>query len=104
MSQLTQDDVKHIAKLSKLHLSNEELGRFSKQLSEVVSHISELNKVETSSTDPTTQTTGLVNKYNSDETSVENCLNQEQSLSGVDDSHNGYFVTSATLSEKGNNT
>lgn len=61
MTQLTQEQVRHVAKLARLKLSDEEVGKFSKQLSAVFEYMEELNEVDTEGVVPTAQTTGLEN-------------------------------------------
>ena len=61
MTQLTQDQVRHVAKLARLKLSEAEVEKFSKQLSAVFSYMEELNEVNTDNVLPTSQVTGLEN-------------------------------------------
>ena len=67
MRSLTRDDVLHVAKLAKLDLTNEEVARFQRQLSKIVDYISQLSEIDTSSLEPTSQTTGLENVFRKDE-------------------------------------
>ena len=96
MAKLTKKDVEHVAKLAKLSLTPAEVSKFQKQLSEIVSYISELDKVDTSGVTPTSQTTGLENVFRLDE--VKNTsLSRDSALSGTDSSHNGYFKVSRII-------
>ncbi|HEX6977499.1 MAG TPA: Asp-tRNA(Asn)/Glu-tRNA(Gln) amidotransferase subunit GatC [Patescibacteria group bacterium] len=97
MVKLTKADVKHTAHLAKLKLSESELEKFSKQLSSIVDYIGELNEVDTLKTEPTSQTTGLTDVLREDKIEVENCLTQEESVSGTDNIHNNYFIVSRVL-------
>jgi len=63
MAKLTTDDVKHVAKLANLPLTDEEIKKFQEQLSSVVSYIDELQEVDTKDVEPTSQTTGLENVF-----------------------------------------
>ena len=67
MSKLTKKDVEHIAKLSKLSLSDAEKDKFQAQLSSVLGYVEQLNEVDTSGVEPTAQVTGLSNIYSEDE-------------------------------------
>jgi len=58
---LTSDDVKHIAKLARLKLSDEEVGKFGEQLSDILSNAKMLEEVDTSKVEPIAQITGLKN-------------------------------------------
>lgn len=100
MAKLTRDDVLHVAKLAKLTLSKGEIEKFRKQLSEVISYISQLSEVDTKNTKPTAQTTGLENVKRDDGVRSEDSLSQEEALSGTDKTHNGYFKVGAILEER----
>ncbi len=63
---LSQEQIKHIAKLARLDLSEEELKIYGEQLSGVLGYIEQLQEVDTSSTEPTAQVTGLVNVLRED--------------------------------------
>lgn len=97
MGKLSKSDVKHVAKLAKLKLTSSEIAKFSKQLSEIISYIEELNEVDTSKTEPTSQTTGLENVTRDDKIAFEDRLFQHDALSGTEKVHNGYFVVDAVL-------
>lgn len=59
--QLTKEEVQHIAKLARLKLKPEEVDKFSKQLSDILSHAKMLEEVDTSAVEPISQITGLKN-------------------------------------------
>lgn len=65
--QLTQDEVKHIAKLARLELNDSEIEKFSKQLSDILSHAKMLDEVNTDDVEPIAQITGLKNITHKDE-------------------------------------
>jgi aspartyl-tRNA(Asn)/glutamyl-tRNA(Gln) amidotransferase subunit C len=96
MARLSKADVLHVAKLAKLDLSDAEVKKFLPQLSNVVEHIGELSKVDTSGVEPTSQTTGLENIFREDEIKESN-LDQNAAMSGTDKSYNGYFKVPAIL-------
>ena len=100
MAKLTKTEVAHVAKLAKLKITSAETDKFQKQLSKVLSHIGELNEVDTSGEEPTSQTTGLENIFRTDEIRTSGCLSQEETLSGTDKTRNGYFVVDAILENK----
>lgn len=63
---LTPDDVKHIAKLAKIKLSEDELTEFSGQLSQVLDFFGQLQEVNTDDVEETSQVTGLDNMTRED--------------------------------------
>ena len=58
---LTNNEVKHIAKLARLDLSNEEIDKFGTQLSEILTSAKMLDEVDTTGVEPIAQITGLRN-------------------------------------------
>ncbi len=100
MSKLTKQDVFHVAHLANLTLTDIEVDKFTTQLSSIVNYMEELNEVDTKDIAPTTQTTGLVNVFRSDEIKTDQILMQDEALSGTDETHNGYFKVPAILSER----
>lgn len=99
MTKLNSDIVAHVAKLAKLTLTGKEIEKFGGQLSKVVAHISKLNEVDTSDTDPTSQTGGLADVSAKDEIHGD-MLPQADALSGSKKTINGYFTVAAIFQAK----
>lgn len=68
---LTTEEVKHIAKLARLGLTDEEIEKFSTQLSDILNHAKMLDEVNTDNVEPIAQITGLKNVLFED--SEKNC-------------------------------
>ena len=64
---LTEEEVRHIAKLARLTLSDDEVKKFSKELSSILEYIDMLQELDTENVEPTAQVTGLENAYRKDE-------------------------------------
>ena len=64
---ISEDQVKHIAKLARLKLSDKEIKKFSGQLSDILKYVEILNKVDTEKVEETSQVTGLTNVSEKDE-------------------------------------
>lgn len=58
---LTEEQVRHIAKLARLKLADEEVKKFSKQLTDILQYVEQLNEVDTKGVETTSQVTGLQN-------------------------------------------
>lgn len=58
---LTKDQVRHIAKLARLGLSDAEVEKFSHQLSGILQYVEILSEVNTDNVTATSQVTGLQN-------------------------------------------
>ena len=100
MTNLTDDQVKHVAKLAKLTLSEVEVKKFSSQLSKIIDHIEQLSKIDTTNIAPTSQTTGLINVFkDGDIVQTDRILTKPQVFLNTDKVHNNYFVASATINK-----
>ena len=97
---LTIKDVSYVAKLARLQLSEEEIFKFQKQLSSIVTYINQLSEIDTQGVEPTSQTTGLDNVSDEDEIVMERILGQNEALSGTDKKHKAYFVVPMVLENK----
>ena len=58
---ITQDDVLHLAQLSSLQLTDDEIAALQTDLSGILEHINELAELDTSGVEPTYQVTDLEN-------------------------------------------
>ena len=64
---LTKGEIKHIADLARLELTEAELKKYGSQLSDILSYINQLKEVDTTDVEPTAQITGLENALRQDE-------------------------------------
>ncbi len=101
MAKLTKADVLHVAKLANLNLTDSEVDKFLIQLSSIVEYVSDLEKVNTNDTEPTSQTTGLKNVKREDLINVNQTLPVNKATSGTDKVYNNLFVVDAILKERG---
>lgn len=97
MGKLTIEEVKHVAKLAKLELTDSEIKKFDDQLSSIVDFVGELSKVDTDGIEPTSQTTGLENVFRVDELKPSEIHNAHEATSGTDNTKNNYFVVPAVI-------
>ena len=51
-SNITEDDVRHVARLSRLALSDDEVKRFARQLGDVMQHIQKLEAIDIEGVEP----------------------------------------------------
>lgn len=63
---LTTDDVKKLADLARLNLTDEEAARFTADLGSVIGYIEQLSEVDVTGVEPTSQVTGLQNVLRDD--------------------------------------
>ncbi len=89
---LTDDEVRYVADLANLRLSDEEVRRMSHDLGEILTHIEQLNELDTESVDPMAQVL-----YDADETATlredvpHTPLSNREALENAPASGNGYF-------------
>ncbi len=58
---LSEEQVKHVAKLARLELTDDETSKFAGQLNDILSYMEILGEVDTADIEPTSQVTGLEN-------------------------------------------
>ena len=63
---VTRDDVLHLAQLSNLQLSDDEITALQSDLSNILGYITQLSELDTSGVEPTYQVTDLENVMRSD--------------------------------------
>jgi aspartyl-tRNA(Asn)/glutamyl-tRNA(Gln) amidotransferase subunit A len=84
-------NVKAIAKLAKLSLTDQELELYQKQFQSILGYIDKLKEIDTSKVEPTFQTLDdTTNVWREDKT--KKSLTQKQALSAASKTHQGYFV------------
>ena len=49
---ISTDDVKHVAKLARLELTEEEIDKYSKQLGSILQYVEQMNEVDTTGIEP----------------------------------------------------
>lgn len=89
-TKLTLDDLRHLAKLASLEISDERLNHLAPQLSEILNYVSQLQKLDLKDIPETAQVTGLVNINKLDD--VHPGLSQADALSQAPKVADGYVV------------
>lgn len=79
MSTITTNDVRHLAQLSNLQLSDDEISSLQTDLENILGYIDQLGSLDTSGVEPTYQVTGLENVWRGDEV-VSSSVSREQLL------------------------
>ncbi len=76
MSHISTEQIKHIAKLSRLSLHEEEIKLYSSQLSSILEYVEQLSEVNTDNVEPLSNVTGLDNVIRED-VIVQNIVSHE---------------------------
>jgi aspartyl-tRNA(Asn)/glutamyl-tRNA(Gln) amidotransferase subunit C len=66
MTQISHDDVQHLAQLSSLQLTDDEVGALQIDLENIVGYIQQLDELDTTGVEPTYQVTDLENVWRDD--------------------------------------
>ena len=86
---LNRKDVEHVALLSRLELSENELDKFTGQLDAILEYIDVLNQVDTSAVEPMAHVLEIRNVMRADQ--VQPSLPREAALQNAPDAEDGFF-------------
>ncbi|PIZ63939.1 Asp-tRNA(Asn)/Glu-tRNA(Gln) amidotransferase GatCAB subunit C [Candidatus Roizmanbacteria bacterium CG_4_10_14_0_2_um_filter_39_13] len=89
---LTKEDILHIAKLANLPISENDIEKYQKDLSETISYVENLDELDISKTKASSHTTDLQNVYFEDGTEETRKLTQKQATQNAKNIKNGQFV------------
>ena len=94
---LSMDEVRHVAELAKLELSDEEINQYAMQLSAILDYAEQIQGVDTSSVPPTPYVLPLYNVMRDDNLGI--CLPNEAAVANAADAKDGYFRVRAVFEE-----
>lgn len=99
LNNISKDDVRQIAELAKLSLSDREITKFSGELSETISYIDILTQLNSrvENLGETYEVSGLSNVFREDEIDKSRILTQEEALSNAKNTYRGYFMVPKIL-------
>ena len=63
---LTRDEVEYLGRLARLSLTEEEKAQYAAELSDILEFVEQLQEVDTTDVEPTSQVTGLEDVYRED--------------------------------------
>ncbi|WP_404330825.1 Asp-tRNA(Asn)/Glu-tRNA(Gln) amidotransferase subunit GatC [Mesobacillus maritimus] len=66
MSRISTDQVKHVAHLARLAITEEEASRFTQQLDKIITYAEQLNEVDTENVEPTSHVLEIKNVMRED--------------------------------------
>lgn len=64
---ITDEQIRHVAHLARLKLTDEEVARFGRQLGDVLEYVRQLNEVNTDGVEPTAHALPVCNVFRPDE-------------------------------------
>jgi aspartyl-tRNA(Asn)/glutamyl-tRNA(Gln) amidotransferase subunit C len=86
---ISREEVQHVARLARLHLTDEEAERMREQLDAILAYIDKLRELPVEGVEPTAHAVPLVNVMR-DDTPVP-CLPQEAALANAPDRAGEFF-------------
>jgi aspartyl-tRNA(Asn)/glutamyl-tRNA(Gln) amidotransferase subunit C len=98
MAAISREEVAHLARLSRLAVTEQELDQFAGQLDVILQSVARIGEVAADDIPPTSHSVPLTNIYRDDV--VQPSLTQEQALSGAPDSAEGRFRVPRILDEE----
>lgn len=85
MTQISREDVLHLARLSSLELNDTEIDGLQTDISNILGYVELLNKLDTQNVEPTYQVTGLQNVWR-DDTIINYGMTREELLARAPES------------------
>ncbi len=89
MSKISGEMVEHVALLSRLTFSREEVEKFTEHLNRILEYVDKLNELDTSNISPTSHSLKMYNILRDDR--VEESLTNEEALENAPDKESGCF-------------
>jgi aspartyl-tRNA(Asn)/glutamyl-tRNA(Gln) amidotransferase subunit C len=88
-TELTRDEVVHVARLARLSLTDEEVERFTPQLAKIIGHAADIASLDLGAVAPTAHPIALRNVFRSDEPIA--CSDRDEVLAAAPDVQDGRF-------------
>jgi aspartyl-tRNA(Asn)/glutamyl-tRNA(Gln) amidotransferase subunit C len=86
---ISREEVQHVARLARLHLTDEEAERMREQLDAILAYIDKLRELDVEGVEPAAHAVPLINVMRDD--ALAPCLPQEQALANAPDRADEFF-------------
>jgi aspartyl-tRNA(Asn)/glutamyl-tRNA(Gln) amidotransferase subunit C len=96
MSKIGIDEVKRLAQLAKIGLTDEEAALMSVDLGQIMEFVEQLQKVDVANIEPTDQVTGLVDVFRPDEVRKQS-ISTDELLKNAPDRNGNYIKVKRVL-------
>ncbi|MFD2045212.1 Asp-tRNA(Asn)/Glu-tRNA(Gln) amidotransferase subunit GatC [Ornithinibacillus salinisoli] len=97
MAEISKEQVKHVANLARLEVSEQEAEMFTEQLSSIITFAEQLNELDTEGVEPTTHVLDLKNVMRKDE--PKKWITKEEAIKNAPDQQNGQYRVPSILAE-----
>ncbi|CDQ41725.1 MULTISPECIES: Asp-tRNA(Asn)/Glu-tRNA(Gln) amidotransferase subunit GatC [Virgibacillus] len=95
MADISKDQVKHVAHLARLDITEEEAEMFTDQLSSIITYAEQLNELDTTDVEPTTHVLDIKNVLRKDE--PKKWITQEEAMKNAPDQKDGQYRVPSIL-------
>lgn len=96
MTQISIDDVKKLARLAKISITDDEAKKYQSELDAILGYVKVLDSIDTSGVEPTSQVTGLVNVTRPDEI-IDYGVSKDELLANAPETEHGYLKVKRML-------
>jgi aspartyl-tRNA(Asn)/glutamyl-tRNA(Gln) amidotransferase subunit C len=94
---ISEQQVRHVAMLARLKPTDEEVARFSEQLSDILTHVEQLNELNTDDVPPTAHALPVSNVFRVDEPGES--LGPDKALSNAPQRDQNFFAVPKVLDQ-----
>jgi aspartyl-tRNA(Asn)/glutamyl-tRNA(Gln) amidotransferase subunit C len=86
---ITRDEVLHVTRLARLELTEDEVARFTEQLSAILEAVAKVSELDLANVEPTAHPLDVVNVWAEDEPRP--CISAEDALANAPEREAGFF-------------
>jgi len=86
---ITRDEVLHVTRLARLELTEDEVARFTEQLSAILEAVAKVSELDLANVEPTAHPLDVVNVWAEDEPRP--CISVEDALANAPEREAGFF-------------
>lgn len=86
---ISKEEIKHMAELSKIDFSEEELDNFTKELSNILEYVNQLQEIDIEGVEPTYDVSSKIQLLRED--NIKESLPREEVLKNTPEKQYGYF-------------
>lgn len=94
---LTKEEVKHIAHLARIGITDAEVEKYQKDLSGVLEYFKQLEEVDTNGVEPIGHITGVVNRYRVDKAEECDAKQRERIMENLPGEKDGFVKVKSIL-------
>jgi len=93
--ELSEAEVRHVAALARLELSDDEVHSLAKDMNQILGYVAKLNELDTDGVEPTTHVVDMSTPYRDDE--VSRTPAPQDAMANAPKAENNYFVVPSII-------